>query len=184
MRFSPLLFLALFCLGASSLFAQDQEKKLMERLSITPDQAQKKGMVFDTRNLMGAPHRSMKTGQANVKEFGGAQKFNAKSFQSREFAGTKSSWFGDFKFGTKTKETGKFETKAARTKTMAVSDAREAGKTMASRDLPDGGRTFLGKERNKLNHQPSEQELRTFDRSELVQLQSIDDIRELLNKSK
>ena len=110
--------------------------------------------------------------------------FHAKNFESKEFAGSKGTWFGNFKFATKEKETRSFATKAAVTKAMPVNDARESGKTMPSRDLPDGDRTYLGKERGKLNHVPDEQSMRTFDRSQLMELKSIDDIRELLNKSK
>jgi hypothetical protein len=184
-RFSPLLlFLALLCVSGGSLLAQHQEKKLSERLAITEADAMAQGMKFDIRNTMGSSNRAVTTNSANVKEFSGTQPFSAKNFQSKEYSGSKSSWFGNFKFATKEKETRKFATKDAVTKTMAVKDARESGKTMASRDLPGGDRTFLGKEREKLNHAPNEQSLRSFDKSELVQLKSIDDIRELLNKSK
>ncbi|MDB6155144.1 MAG: hypothetical protein JWL90_3597 [Chthoniobacteraceae bacterium] len=184
-RFSPLLlFFALLCVSGGSLFAQQQEKKLSERLAITEADAIAKGMKFDVRNTMGSSNRAVATNSANVKAFYGAQAFTSKNFESKEFAGSKSSWFGNFKFATKEKETRKFATKDAVTKTMAVKDARESDKTMPSRDLPGGDRTFLGKESEKLHHTPNEQSMRTFDKSELVQLKSIDDIRELLNKNK
>ncbi|MEO8350839.1 MAG: hypothetical protein ABI680_03855 [Chthoniobacteraceae bacterium] len=125
------------------------------------------------------------------KSFYIVDKTRLKSFQTRDF-GTKSAWSGDFKFSTAEANTkGKYvipnaETKA-RVKTAPTKNAREAGKTAATRQLPDANRPYLGPESKRMNRGLSQEDLDRIARFErkadLMKLETIEDIRTLLNKN-
>ncbi len=178
-----ILFSLLACCGA---FAQQQESKLAQRIR-SPNM----NLEYDLRKSTFMGTHSVSTKNVAVKEFYYDQKVSPKAFSTGAYAGTKSSWFSNFKFWTKEANTkSKNEipnaTKAAPVKTVAVSDARESQKTMATREFA-GERPYL--------HRGASQD--AIDKGEKGQgvppgigtdgslkPMTIDDVRELLNKNK
>jgi hypothetical protein len=185
-RLVPLL-LALLTLAAP-LLAQEQEQKLWDRLNRNPQKD--KEMVFDTRQASFSSSRSFNSKSANSKGFLFKQKFSAGEYRSKEYAGTKSAWSGDFKFSARQANTrGKFEvpnaSRQVNTKTMDVADARESAKGMPTRDFA-GQRPYLkrGASQDRLDREgPGFNDQHIGTTSDLRPM-TIDDIRELLNKNK
>ena len=148
--------------------------------------------VFDLRQAGTKMDKSFNAKSANTKEFQFRQRVSMKEYQTRNFAGTKTAWQGDFKFSTKAaRTTGKYaipnSTKEADTKTMPVSDAREAGKTMATSGYERAERQYLkkGRSQDKFDKEggvPGDN--KPIGYSGDMKPMTIDDVRELLNKSK
>lgn len=126
--------------------------------------------------------REFNTTGARTPSFSFEQKFQPKEYRSSEFR-AKNWWGGGFKFSTGEARTKTYETKEAPSRTAPTRDAREAGKTAATRDLPDGRREYLGPEaaRTKKPLQPEELPKITND---LRKIESVEDVKELLNKNK
>lgn len=177
--------LLVFAALATAAFAQEQERTLAERIS-KPDQ----NLTFDIRQG-GTSSKSYSPGKARVKEFGFSQgfrtkDFNAKQFRSKEYA-SKGAWMGDMRFQAQGANTsGKYEIpnleKQAGNKTAAVKDSSDAEKSMAVRAYAKGERPYLGPEADKIKKSLDPTNL-PLQETTLKPL-SIDDIRELLNKSK
>lgn len=179
-RFSILFLFAL--VTGDSVIAQEQEKRLEQRLLGKPDL----GKVFDSRQGSTFGRQSFATGTARVRDFYFTQKFAPKDYDTRAYGGTKGSWFGDFKFSTREAGTkGNYEipnaAKKADTKTLPVSDARENSKTMATAAYAKRDRPYLGPEANRVHRPiPGGQVGWSGD----LRPMTIDDVRELLNKNK
>ncbi len=182
MRFPrPLL---VFVLLASSAFAQEQERKLADRIS-KPNM----NMTFDTRQG-GTGSKSFNSGKVATKGFGFSQSFrtkdfNAKQFRSKEFA-TSGAWMGDMRFESKQANTsGKYQIpnigKEAGNKTAGVKEAHDANKAMEVRAYAKGDRPYLGREADKMKKH-LDQAPAGWQGNDLKVL-SIDDIREMLNKN-
>jgi len=194
------LFLALITTGGFAL-AQGGLQRTNEDKILNWDLEK----TFDTNQS--APfrrsHGTFAAKGAQAKGFYIPQKVGLKEHRTREFAGTKNAWAGDFRFSTKEANTkGKYEIpnagKPAETKTMAVGDARESRKSMPTRELVDADRTYLGKERQKLNRTLNPNEAADWRSSAGVaytdktvemhggikELKTIEDVKALLNTSK
>lgn len=178
----PLLVLMFLFAATGVGHAQKQERTLQERLE-HPDM----GMQFDIRRSM-VGSRKYSYNAARVKEFRLERNFEPKTYQARDFSGSKGVWLSKLKFWTRnTTGQAKYEipnaNKSADTKTLDVVEARETNKTVATRDVPGGQRMFLGKERDKLSAALDPNNLpRTT--NHLNEIKTIDDVRELLNKNK
>lgn len=183
-RFSVFLLVAL--VGAGSAVGQEQERKIKER-TINQRFSDDRNLTFDVRQGSSFAKREFQTGNARVKDFYFTQRFAPKEYATGAYAGTKGTWFGDFKFSTGQAPTkGKYEipnatTKAA-TKTMAVNDARESDKTMPTEGYAKRDRSYLGPEAKRLRRTvPADKPVGwTGD----LRPMTIDDVRELLNKNK
>jgi hypothetical protein len=142
--------------------------------------------AFAHRNVPGTFQSSKNN---TPKEFYFQQKFTSKGYETKDFGGKKSSWFGNFKFGTKdaplySRNEIPNAGKAAAVKTAPTKDAREASKTAPVRELADAHRPYLGKEMAKMStginpNDPSGP--RTT--NDLRELKTIDDVKALLNKN-
>ena len=179
-----LLFLLLCCTGAQ---AQVQEKKLSERLNLTEAEILK--MKYDVRNSTFGD-RGVSTREANTKEFGGAHEFGSKSFLSKSFGGTKSSWFSNVFFKSKDASAkGKYEIPNAGTaygtRDAATKQARESSKEMGTLAFLPGETKYLKRDRFDASPRtaPDNGGKPLGYQGKLGQM-SIDDIREILNKNK
>lgn len=181
--FPSLLVLATL---ATSAFAQEQERKLADRIT-KPNQ----NLTFDTRQGS-TSSKGFTPGKARVKEFGFAQGFRTKDFNSKAFRSktftSKGAWMGDMKFNTKAGNTsGKYQIpnvdKQAGNKTAGVKEAYDANKGADVRNYAKGDRPYLGREADKIKKaiDPANQPA-GWQGNELRVL-SIDDIREMLNKN-
>ena len=173
-KFLASLIFATLALGAlaPAARAQVQEKKLAERLS-NPDMT----LEFSPANKSfgsGKGYQDPKGGNSLVKDFYFTRSFSPKGFATRDFQ-SKNFWMGDFKFGTKTADvkTSRDAGKVFETKGAAVKDARESGKTYGTAPFA-GTREHL--ERGKAQG--------SLDAEQKKGPKSIDNVRELLNKSK
>ncbi len=189
MRFLPLLLILFFVAIATTAHAQQQEKKIAQRLSLSqrinskPDES----LNYNLEKSSFSPvSHSTFSKNASLKEFGYDQKFSSKSYDARSYGGSKS-WLGDFLFSTKSANTKKFADtdKGAPVKSAAVKDAQESGKSAASRDYP-GQRPF---EKLGNPHKPGESGIPAtpsgaIDWTGSLQQLNIDQVRDLLNKSK
>lgn len=187
MRATPILLILL--LTSVGALAQQQERKLIDRI-MKPDET----LEFDpgkASSFTGRP--GVRSKSAKGKEFSFVQKVAPGEFRTRDFSAK--TWQGDFKFATKEANTNSRTripnvTKQADTKTAAVKEARESEKTMATRELHDGKRPFLvrGRSQDQINAAGSDAqsyrgEYESKWQGNLQQL-SVDDVRDLLNKSK
>ncbi len=128
---------------------------------------------------------------ASVKEFQFDQKVSPKQFNTAAYAGTKSSWMGNFKFSANSaKTTGKYEIpnadKAAPVKEHAVKGYVDSDKKMAVRDYA-GQRPYLrrGASQDLIDKNPEKAaQGGTVGWNGTMKPMTIDDVRELLNKNK
>jgi hypothetical protein len=160
----------------------DFERGLYDRI-MKPD----KSKTFDPRAAASIGSRAFGARGAATQDFHFQQRFTPREFRSKEFAGTKSSWLSRFKFSTKDARTqtyaGPNAAKAAEPKTAPTKEAPDADKAAAVRALPGGDRPYLGPEAARMKTPLDPMNLpRTT--SDLRELKTIEDIRELLNKNK
>lgn len=175
-------------LAATSAFARTVEESepshLQEITRPNPDRVFSIDKALAHRNVPGTFQSSKSAG---AKEFYFQQKFSPKGYETKDFGGKKSSWFGNFKFATKdAAPKGRYEIpnarQAAAVKTAPTKDALETGKRAVTRELADAHRPYLGKESAKLNTaiDPNHPPRWTND---LKELKTIDDVKALLNKN-
>jgi hypothetical protein len=167
-----------------------QDRKLEERI-VRPDM----GMEYNLENSsFGGADRKAQSKAASVKNFDGLKPFESKAFSSKAYAGTKTSSLKDEKYAVNSAELkGKYEipnaTKKQDTKTVPVNASRDSNKTVAVDASREANQKFFGKGRSQdrmdaVKGPPEEKALaRGGYGGDLKQL-TIDDIRELLNKSK
>ncbi len=166
-------------------------------LEYSPDQ------VFDPGRATAAAAHGYKTNKASTKNFYSDKQMRLDTYKARDYYDAKPDLASQRDFATKEASTkGKFlnlfTKKTASTKTAATKEAWDANKGAPTRPLADGRRQYLGPESKKLNTQTSAAELAnwrnggesvgysdgTVERMSSMKQLSIDDIRELLNKSK
>ena len=161
-----------------------------------------KNKQFDLNNA--TPNaRSFGTSKASTKDYYSDRKMHLDTYQTRDFHDSKPNQAAQRAFATKDAPTkGKFlnlfASKTAQTKTAATKEAWDANKGAPTRPLSDGRRQYLGQESQKMNTQISAAELAnwrnggetvgygdgTIEKMSTMKQLSIDDVRELLNKSK
>ena len=157
---------------------------------------------YDAMAHATAAARSYGTKNASTKDYYTDRNLRIDSYQTRDFYDSKANSAAQRKFATTEANTkGKYAipnaSKAAATKTASTKTSSEATKLAATRDLPDGGREYLGPERKKLGTSYSAKDLANWRNGESVDYSNgaiektgsfkpltVDDIRDLLNKSK
>lgn len=166
-------------------------------LEYSPDQ------VFDPGRATAAAAHGYKTTKASTKNFYSDKQMRLDTYKARDYYDAKPDLASQRDFATKEASTkGKFlnlfAKKTAATKTAATKEVWDANKGAPTRPLADGRRQYLGPESRKLNTQTSAAELAnwrnggesvgysdgTVERMGSIKQLSIEDIRELLNKSK
>ena len=176
--FAPVLFALL----SVSLPAQEQERKLYDRI-MKPDMEQS----FNLQQAAGGSSKAFSPKSANSKGFYFQQKANAGTFRSKEYSGTKTAWMGDCQFSTKTARTKDDATKPAETKSAPVKDARESGKGAPTKEYVDQQKEFTkrGRSQDKLDAEGGvPKDGKPVGWSGDMKPMTIDEVRELLNKSK
>jgi hypothetical protein len=157
---------------------------------------------FDPNKYTGAAVRGYETKNASSKGYDAAHPFRVDTYQSREFYDPKSNTGAERKFATTDANTkGKYlvpnSEKAYGTKTAATKESWDAHKQNPTRELSDGHRPYLGKESQKVHQAVNAKDLAnwhdgqtvTYGDGEIEKVSSlkplsVDDIRDLLNKSK
>ncbi|MEI9894287.1 MAG: hypothetical protein WDN28_10480 [Chthoniobacter sp.] len=157
---------------------------------------------FDPNKATAAATHGFNTGKAQTKSFYSDRQVRMDTFQTRDFGTTTNQaaqrQYATGEASTKGKFLNLFASKTARTKTAATKEAADANKAAPSRSLSDGGRQYLGPERKKLDQPQDARELAnwrnggesvmysdgTVEKMSTMKQLSIDDIRDLLNKSK
>lgn len=182
-----LLILAFLLVGSRVGWAQVQERKLADRI-MKPDYTQS----YDVRKSSFGTDRTVGSKKASVKDFQYDQRFNAKTFESKSFWGSRPSWLGGKKFATAEASTkGMYEIPNAQkpysTKESPVKEAREASKTMETKPSMYANRGFIGKGRSQDRFDlekgvPKGNESIGYNGD--LKTMTIDDIRTLLNKNK
>jgi hypothetical protein len=166
--------LALILLLASCgvLRAQDQERKLLDRI-LKPDMTL--GYSMQNMAFYGGGGNVDITKNANVKDFYFIQKFSAKGFDTKQYD-AKDFWQGDFQFATKPAniKTDDAAQKTYATKAVPVKDARDAGKTLAT-----AGQTYATREAPEKGKTSQNHLEEVYKGKEQM---NIDQVRDLLNK--
>ena len=182
------LFLLLGSSGGVCLFpgaagAQEQERKLMDRID-NPDMNRafelQKATSFGT-NSFGT------TGTAHVKEFYYPKKFNSKDFLTGSYGGSKQCWMGDFKYALNAFDTKSLSESGKRfgTKAVATQGANDSTKGYGVKEFGTQTAHFRGKSQDKFDKQgPTALAGPVGYEGTLAPLKSIDDVRDLLNKNK
>jgi hypothetical protein len=162
-----------------------------------------KGKTFDPNKATAAAAHGYSTGKASTKDFYGNRPLHMDAYQTKDFYGSKANSAAERKYATNDANTkGKFlipnAGKAADTKTAGTKEAWDANKSAPTRGLADAKRPFLGPESKKMSQPADAKELTnwrnggesviysdgTVERVSNLKQLSVDDIRDLLNKSK
>jgi hypothetical protein len=170
---SVLLMLVMLLMSRTALYAQEQERKLMDRI-MTPDMSL--GYSMQGKAFYGGGSGSYGgTKDANVKDFYFVQKFTAKSFDAKDYD-AKSFWQGNFQFATKGADVKSHPAadKAFDTKSAPVKEANDAGKGYGTADHGYATHENEAKGKTSQNHLD---EVYKGDRR-----MNIDEVRDLLNK--
>jgi hypothetical protein len=158
---------------------------------------------FDSNGATAAAAHGVSTNKAHTKDFYAGRPMRIDAYQTRDFYDSKTNRAAQRSYATgeantKGKFLNLFEHKKADTRTAATKEAWDANKGAPSRSLSDGRRPYLGPESKKLNRPVDATELAnwrnggesviytdgTVERVSTMKQLSIDDIRDLLNKSK
>lgn len=174
---SSLLLITGALLGIPNLplHAQEQERGLQQRL-LEPDQT----LEFRGWKEGFNPGKSaFSSSKARVKEFQFEQKVRPEKYVTRDFRGTKGAWEGDFLFKTEEantegrylipKKDTEYETSAMKTDKLSDGD-----KKARTQKFVTGEATLRGKAQGSIDAEYHQNK----------KPMSIDDVRELLNKSK
>ena len=179
------LILTLLCVAHLSAFASDPTDTRSRAYEIDHPNLSKS---FDLR-LSSFGNRSYETSSAKSRSFFFWQKTQPKEFQTREFAGTKTSWFAKLPFFTKSAETkGKYDLayqdKKVDTRAVPVGDSRYASKALPVRALPGGDRPYMGPEADRAAKPLPPTRPPDGWQGNLTEIKTIEEVRELLNKNK
>ena len=180
--FLPLLVWGVLCLGGAA-HAQQQESRIENILK--PDRNQSFNLM-QAKSFGSKSYERKADTNFQLNSVSTPQKFNATQFLTGKFNNGKSFWGGDFKYSAdKPVATSRFlswlPTKIFGSKSVAVKSAN-VGKTYETGILAT--RDYRGPESRKFGtHLTSEQAANAYD-GQITQLKSIDDVRNLLNKSK
>ena len=162
-----------------------------------------KTKAFDPTKATATAAHGYKTSKAQTKDFYSGQQVRMDTFHTRDFYDAKPNQAAQRQFATKEANTKGnflllFARKTAPTKTAETKEAWDANKAAPTRTLADGKRPYLGPESKKLGQPADVKELAnwrngaesvgytdgTVERVSTLKQLSIDDIRDLLNKSK
>lgn len=158
---------------------------------------------FDPNGATSAATHGYNTGKAQTKSFYSDQQVRLDTYQTKDFS-TKTNQASQRQYATKEANTKSkflnlFAGKTAKTKAAEVKEASDANKVAATRPLSDGKRQYLGPESKKLSQPVNAVDLAnwragggesvqysdgTVEKMSTIKQLSIDDIRDLLNKSK
>lgn len=177
---SALPALLLLLCGLVSARAQEQERKLIDRI-LKPN-TELENRSFEA-TFYGGEKFQQNPAAAAVKSFQFEDRVNAKTFQTREFAASPY-WAGDFKFQTKPAADGRRAREAQgefATRDFEVTEAREAGKTSEVREYAESQREFRGKEAERLKKSIEPGQEPAGWKGDLKPM-TLDDIRDLLNR--
>ncbi len=177
---SPLC-LVIFCVAVlvPSAQAQQQEKKMMDRIN-APDRSQ--ASQFQSKKYDGGGHLQIKSASYANASFNGSRSALVKDFSgTRSFLGIKNPWFGEKVFASKSADLSakgglpnsrrSFDTKSASVKNYSAATKQA---NIGSSVVPT--RPFLVQG----SSQPSFDQISAKMKKEMT----IDEVRELLNKSR
>jgi len=155
---------------------------------------------FDPSRYAANANRAYGTKGASTKSFDSDRQVRLDTFQTRGFWGSKSNSAAQKKFATKDADTHAYllPDKNPGNKTAATKEAWDAKKTAPTHELSDARRQYLGVESRKLNNKADPKTLSDWraggetvvdsdgeiEKVSSLKPLSIDDIRDLLNKSK
>jgi len=160
------------------------------------------GRGFDPNRYTAAALHSYGTKNESTNEYGASQQYRVDKYATRDFHDAKPDKAAQRKYATsEANSKGKFlvpnGNKAYDTKTAASKESWDAHKPAPSRELADGHRPYLGKESKKVHQAVNPKDLANWrdgdtvtysdgeiDKVSTLKPLTIDDIRELLNKSK
>lgn len=170
MRFAP--FLASLLALAISAAAQEQDRKLMDRIFKPNTDG---GVAEQNKAFSGG--KSFSANQARVKEFHFTERFRARDYATTSYAGAKN-WSGDFKYVTKSADTrgrgaSVESVKTFATKSVPVKEARNSNKRYETASYESREYLIPGKSQKLLDQ-------KYVNKKEMT----MDEVRELLNKSK
>jgi hypothetical protein len=182
----PLIAGGLFCLGAATSQAQQQESRIDKILKPDMTRQYDYGKTATGSKAFNAPNgNSVAVENKSV----GLRKFDAREYLTGGFQAQKTCWMGDFKYALDEKKSSRFlyifPTKNYKTQTVATKDFSSSQKKYSDAAVSTPTRDYRGQEREKLKqHLTPEQAANNGYRGDLQQLKSIDDVRALLNKNK
>ena len=186
MRFAPLITTVALLVTLAGAQAQEQERGFRERVLGEADRTMEfKG--WDKSFNYGRGKIEAKN--ARAKKFHFTQKVRAKDYVTKDYLGTKGAWGGDFLYdvGAAHSEAKhrnpKIDSEYA-TSEVKAENAKESGTTARTTSNRDAHREYLGKEAGKIKASERGNTAISSGWQGKLRVLSIDDIRELLNKSK
>jgi len=160
------------------------------------------GRAFDPNHYTASAIHSYGTKDASTKGYDAAQQYRVDNYQTHDFYGSKADSAAQKKYATtEANSKGKYlipnGSKAFDTKTAATKETWDAHKLALTKELADSRRPYLGKESKKMHQTVSAKDLADWRNGETVTYSdgeidkvstlkplSIEDVRDLLNKSK
>jgi len=186
MRLIPQIAVAALLVLGAGAHAQEQERGFKERVLGEADRTLEfKG--WDRKFNSGAG--KVEAGNASAKRFHYTQKVRPEKFGAREFRAGKGAWGGDFIFRTGSADTrgayhtSKINSESANRK-LKSDTAKESEKRAETSVSPDAEREYLGSEAARIKSSGKGDQPVSSGWQGKLRVLSIDDVRELLNKSK
>jgi hypothetical protein len=186
MRLIPHIVVAAWLVLCAGVRAQEQERGFKERVLGEADRTLEfKG--WDRKYYSGAG--KVEARSASAKKFRYTQKVRSKKIGAREYRAGKGAWGGDFLFETgaaKTEgayHTSKINSEYANRK-LKSDTAKESEKSAETSSSPDAEREYLGREAARIKSSGKGDQPISSGWQGKLRVLSIDDVRELLNKSK
>jgi hypothetical protein len=158
--------------------------------------------TFNPNNYTASAVRGYDTKNAAAKGYDATHPFRVDAYSTRDFYGSKANIAAQRKFATaEANSKGKYlipnSDTAYGTKSAATKESWDAHKQNQTRELADGRRPFLGKESKKIRQSVNPKELANWHDGDTVTYKdgeiekvstlkplTVDDVRDLLNKSK
>ncbi len=185
MHFAPLIVSTALLVLVAGAQAQEQERGFKERVLGEADRTLEFKGWDKSFNYGGG---KIEAKNAGAKKFKFAQKVRARDFRTTDYLGTKGAWGGDFLYETEAvRSDGKYpvpkvnsEYTTAEVKVENLKGSEKTARTSTSRDAD---REYLGSEAEKIKSSERGNSAVSSGWQGKLRVLSIEDIRELLNKS-
>lgn len=170
--------------GGSALLAQEQEK--MVKRWLEPDEHKTANIQAFKKGFNGKEFKS-RNSSAFTKEFYGAKKYRGKDFATSDYNAIRRSTLAERKYGAKKADVegrgnAKQLVKEHETSQYGVKDARDAGKTASSKTHDTREIKWRGSSQDEIDREGPAAMASVQKDGSFRKLETIDDIRKLLNE--
>jgi len=181
-----LLVATLALLGSGALFAQEQEK-MIKRL-LEPDMSKSANIEAFKKGFNGKDFKGRNVNSSTfTKEFYGAKKYRGKDFATSDYNAVRRSTLAEKKYGSKAADVegrgnAKQLLKKHETPKYGVKEAHDAGKTASSKSYDARQLKWRGASQDQIDREGPAAMASIQKDGSFRKLETIDDVRKLLNE--